>query len=90
MLKNIYRNISPEIDKEAQKNGEIKTPILLEFSAKHIMEFAGMVKREIWSNETLKQWRATENKLKEFITVEFHVKAITLTNSHLDLLKRWI
>lgn len=78
MLKNVYRNISPEIDKETEKASEVKTPTLLELSANHIIEFEEMVKREIRSKETLKQWRATENKLREFITVEFDVKDIPL------------
>lgn len=78
MLKNVYRNISPEIDKENQKASEVKIPTLLKLSANHIVEFEEMVKREIRSKETLKQWRATENKLREFITVEFNVRDIPL------------
>jgi len=79
MLKNVYKNISPEFDK-ATKADDVKTPTLLELSASHVSEFEELVQLKKRSKETLKQWRATESKLKEFILAEYFKEDMELSS----------
>jgi len=51
----------------------------LEISATHIIDFEEMVNQKIRSNGTLKQWRATEKKLKEFISHKFKRQDLELS-----------
>ncbi|CAH0142435.1 MULTISPECIES: Arm DNA-binding domain-containing protein [unclassified Pedobacter] len=71
MLKNIYQNVPIEGRKNELK--EHKTPSLLELTEIHIKDFSELVEKEIRSKETLKQWKATQKKIVEFLKFEFKV-----------------
>ena len=77
MLKNIYQNIPIEGKKNEVK--EHKTPSLLEITEIHIKDFSELVEKEIRSKETLKQWKATQKKIVEFLTFEFKVTDLSLS-----------
>lgn len=80
MLKNVYKNIAPELDKDARKSEEAKVPTLIELSAHHILEFEELVRLKKRSAETLKQWRATQNKLKEFLLFEYKKEDVAFSS----------
>ena len=78
MLKNIYQNILIEGKKHEVK--EHKIPSLLELTEIHIKYFSELVEKEIRSKETLKQWKATQKKIVEFLKFEFKVTDLNLSD----------
>lgn len=80
MLKNVYKSLPPYLSKNetAPKLDEC-TPSLLELASIHITEFTEMVESGKRSPETLKQWKATEKKLNEFIPYEFKRQDLLLS-----------
>ena len=65
MLKNIYHNFP--IDGKKHKVKEHKIPLLLELTEIHIKDFSELVEKKLRSKETLKQWKATQKKISEFL-----------------------
>lgn len=78
MLKNIYNNFPIEGEKDKVK--ELKIPSLLELTEIHIKDFSELVEKKLRSKETLKQWKATQKKITEFLKFEFRVNDITLSS----------
>ncbi|MDQ7948917.1 MAG: Arm DNA-binding domain-containing protein, partial [Pedobacter sp.] len=59
MLKNVYKNIEPELEKTTEQPKTVAIPFLLELTESYILEFEELVNLKKRSKETLKQWRAT-------------------------------
>lgn len=72
MLKNVYQGL-PAIHKKGRQRPEIHepAPTLLQVADKHIVDFTKMVKKGLRSPDTLRQWRATRNKIVEFLKFQF-------------------
>lgn len=77
MLKNIYHNFP--IEGENIEVNEHKIPSLLELTEIHIKDFSDLVEKELRSKETLKQWKATQKKIAEFLKFEFKVTDLSLS-----------
>ncbi|MES2448869.1 MAG: phage integrase SAM-like domain-containing protein [Bacteroidota bacterium] len=73
MLKNAFQNLPIENKKDKGKKTEQKTPSLLELTEGHIKDFCELVEKKLRSKETLKQWKATQKKIAEFLKFEFKV-----------------
>ncbi|SFE33898.1 Site-specific recombinase XerD [Pedobacter antarcticus] len=59
---------------------EQEIPQLLELTNIHINDFAELVEKNLRSNETLKQWKATKKKIIEFLRFEFKANDIELSS----------
>ncbi|SEA15459.1 Site-specific recombinase XerD [Arachidicoccus rhizosphaerae] len=67
MLKNVYNGL-PAMQKKGAPKPEIKeTPTLLQVADMNINSLEKMVNKNLRSNETLKQWKATRKKIAAFI-----------------------
>jgi len=64
MLKNVYNGLPATQKKGAPKPEIQETPTLLQLADMNINSLEKMVNKNLRSNETLKQWRATRKKLK--------------------------
>lgn len=71
MVKNLYHGLPALNNKFTPKREFKRIPTLLQVADKHIANFEAMVNKGIRSKETLKQWRATRKKIKEFLTASF-------------------
>lgn len=82
MLKNVYQglpidNKKKEIPKPVPKQ-PVLIPSLLQTADLLIADFAKKVEKNLRSPETLKQWRATRNKIEEFIIHRYQCRDIEL------------
>lgn len=67
MLKNVYNGM-PAMQKKGAPKPEIKeTPTLLQVADMKIDSLQKMVNKNLRSNETVKQWKATRKKIETFI-----------------------
>jgi len=66
-LKNVYRNLPHDHRKGQITNTTKKKISLLELADLQIKEFSELVEKKLRSPETLKQWKATKNKISEFL-----------------------
>ncbi|MEH3112588.1 site-specific integrase [Pedobacter terrae] len=80
MLKNSYKNITIESHGQIKSHNLDKVSSLLELVDFHIKEFERLVEKSLRSKETLKQWKATKNKILEFLQVEFKVNDMDLSD----------
>lgn len=80
MLKNSYKNLAIDAKGQIKSQNPPKVPLLLESVALHINDFEKLVEKDLRSKETLKQWKATNNKIKEFLQVEFKVNDMVLSD----------
>jgi site-specific recombinase XerD len=84
MLKNVYQGKPADLQREIKETRKIikeekpRTPTLLQAVDLHISNFEKMVERDLRSNETLKQWRSTRNKLHEFLPFSYGMVDIEL------------
>ncbi|QNK64101.1 site-specific integrase [Pedobacter sp. PAMC26386] len=77
-LKNIYRNL-PHDHKKGQTAITAKKKIsLLELADLQIKEFSDLVEKKLRSPETLKQWKATKNKIAEFLLYQKKINDMEL------------
>ncbi|HTN37194.1 MAG TPA: site-specific integrase [Arachidicoccus sp.] len=67
MLKNVYNGMPAMQKKGAPKPEIVKIPTLLQVADMNIDSLEKMVQKNLRSNETLKQWRATRKKIETFI-----------------------
>lgn len=67
MLKNAFNNLPTDHQKGSPKPLPQAIPTLLQLADKQILDFSKMVAKGLRSKETLKQWKATKNKIQEFI-----------------------
>jgi len=79
MLKNAYKNLPIHHKKGNQKPVIQQIPTLLELTDLHIKNFTEMVDKKLRSKETLRQWKATKNKLVEFIAYQFKKSDLDLS-----------
>jgi site-specific recombinase XerD len=78
MLKNVF-NGRPELYDRSANNGPRKNMhTLLEAANLVIKNFGEQVDEGLRSEETLKQWRATRNKIKEYAYFQFKTNDISL------------
>jgi hypothetical protein len=67
MLKNVYNGLHAMQKKGAPKPEIKETPTLLQVADMNIHSLEKMDNKNLRSNETLKQWRATRKKIESFI-----------------------
>lgn len=77
MLKNIYHNIPIEGKKNEILEQEV--PLLLELTEIYIRDFSELVDKKLRSKEALKQWKATQKKIAEFLKFEIKVTDLCLS-----------
>lgn len=72
MVRNIYKGLAANHKPgEARALKESRTCTLLELTDQHVKNFIEMVRKGIRSAETLRQWKATRNKIAEFIIMNY-------------------
>lgn len=78
MLKNVYKGL-PLTQKKGSPEPEKKAiPTLLQTADLHVANFKKMVDRGLRSGATLRQWRATRNKIEEYLITQLKLKDIEL------------
>lgn len=82
MLKNAFHNLPIESKKGEAKLREREIPRLLALTEIHINDFSELVKKNLRSKETLKQWKATQKKIAEFL--QFELKATDVNLSEIE------
>jgi len=80
MLKNAFQNRPVDNKKGESQKKEQKTPSLLELIEIHIKDFSELVEKKLRSKETLRQWKATQKKIVEFLKFEFKVFDLELSD----------
>jgi len=88
MLKNIFNNRPIESKKGKIEKIEQKTPSLLKLTEIHIKDFSELVEKKMRSKETLKQWKATQKKISEFLKFEFKVDDLNLSEIEYSFAQR--
>ncbi|MFZ4263875.1 phage integrase SAM-like domain-containing protein, partial [Sphingobacterium sp. HJSM2_6] len=72
MVRNVYKGLSADYKPgESQNSNESQTRSILALADQHVQDFTEMVRKRIRSAETLRQWKATRNKIAEFITKNY-------------------
>lgn len=73
MVRNVYKGLPADYKPgDGQASKENRTYTLLELTDQYVQNFSEMVRKGIRSAETLRQWKATRNKIAEFIVKVYH------------------
>ncbi|WP_231427700.1 site-specific integrase [Pedobacter sp. Leaf250] len=79
MVRNAYKNAPLHLEKIGKRTTVEEIPTLLELSEYHLAEFAELAAIGQHSKATLRQWRSSQRKLKEFISFEFKCSDLLLS-----------
>lgn len=76
MVRNAFNGLAVDHKQGFSKRTAPVSCKLLELTDKYIEDFQKMVDKGLRSSQTLRQWRATRNKIQEFIRQEYRVTDI--------------
>lgn len=78
MVRNVFNGLAADHKKGISKRSVPVSCKLLELTERYIGDFQKMVGKGLRSEQTLRQWRATRNKIQEFIEYEYRIDDIEL------------
>lgn len=90
MLKNVFNGVPATLSKTQVKEKHVNQKKLIETLDHFIIEFEKLVIKDIRSKETLKGWKSTRNRLREFLIFNYGNDDIDLKNIEYDFARDYV